>query len=72
MDLSTLHNAPSNPDLNSRMKSFSPSWKEHSGGVLAVTGQRVTVYGAIIVYPKPENAYPFPQLDDEVPIILGR
>lgn len=32
---------------------------------------RATVYGALIVYPKEGDAYPFPKPSAEIPIILG-
>ncbi|PQQ01988.1 laccase-15 [Prunus yedoensis var. nudiflora] len=40
-------------------------WHAHSDW------SRATVYGAIIVYPKRGASYPFPQPNEEVPIILG-
>ncbi|RDX90161.1 Laccase-14, partial [Mucuna pruriens] len=40
-------------------------WHAHSDW------SRVTLHGAIIVYPKKHSAYPFPKPDVEVPILLG-
>ncbi|KAI3459988.1 hypothetical protein Pfo_016651, partial [Paulownia fortunei] len=40
-------------------------WHAHSDW------SRATVHGALIVYPKKGNGYPFPKPDAEVPIILG-
>ncbi|CAA2976448.1 Multicopper oxidase [Olea europaea subsp. europaea] len=40
-------------------------WHAHSDW------SRATVHGAIIIYPKKKNNYPFPTPDAEVPIILG-
>ncbi|KAL0324924.1 UNVERIFIED_CONTAM: Laccase-14 [Sesamum radiatum] len=40
-------------------------WHAHSDW------SRATVHGALIVYPKKKNDYPFPVPDVEVPIILG-
>jgi len=40
-------------------------WHAHSDWA------RATVYGAIIIYPKPGTSYPFPKPDHEVPILLG-
>ncbi|CAI9777988.1 unnamed protein product [Fraxinus pennsylvanica] len=40
-------------------------WHAHSDW------SRATVHGAIVIYPKKKNNYPFPKPDAEVPIILG-
>ena len=40
-------------------------WHAHSDWA------RATVHGAIFVYPRHINAYPFPKPDAEVPIIFG-
>ncbi|KAK1283394.1 Laccase-3 [Acorus calamus] len=40
-------------------------WHAHSSWL------RATVYGALIIYPKPGSSYPFPKPKREAPIILG-
>ena len=40
-------------------------WHAHSDW------SRATVYGALIIYPKKGDSYPFPKPHAEVPIILG-
>ncbi|XP_022848908.1 laccase-12-like [Olea europaea var. sylvestris] len=40
-------------------------WHAHSRWL------RATVYGAIVIFPKPGSSYPFPKPNLEVPIILG-
>ena len=40
-------------------------WHAHSDW------SRATVHGAIIIYPKRGDRYPFPKPDAEIPIILG-
>ncbi|KAH6800241.1 laccase 14 [Perilla frutescens var. hirtella] len=40
-------------------------WHAHSDW------SRATVHGALIVYPRQENDYPFPLPDAEIPIVLG-
>ncbi|GFP79020.1 putative laccase-9 [Phtheirospermum japonicum] len=41
-------------------------WHAHSGW------SRATVYGALIIYPRKKNDYPFPTPNAEIPIILGK
>lgn len=40
-------------------------WHAHSKWL------RATVYGALIIYPKPGSSYPFPKPAREFPLILG-
>lgn len=40
-------------------------WHAHSDWA------RATVHGAIYIYPRKGESYPFPTPDEEVPIVLG-